>query len=51
MNGDRAHGAVVPGLFAQPQREGKGQLVTRAGVAGVLVGWSEPPLPARRRPN
>ncbi|WP_241777317.1 type VII secretion protein EccCa [Mycobacterium intracellulare] len=51
MNGDRAHGAVRPGVFAQPQREGKGQLVTRRGVQGVLVGWSEPPLPARRRGN
>jgi len=51
MNGDRSHGAVVTGVFAQPQREGKGQLVTRAGVQGVLVGWSEPPLAARRRPN
>lgn len=49
MNGHRSHGAVVPGVFAEPQREGKGRLVTRRGVEGVLVGWSEPPQLARRR--
>jgi S-DNA-T family DNA segregation ATPase FtsK/SpoIIIE len=49
MNGHRSHGAVVPGVFAEPQREGKGRLVTRRGVEGVLVGWSEPPVLARRR--
>jgi type VII secretion protein EccCb len=49
MNGHRSHGAIVPGVFAEPQREGKGRLVTRRGVEGVLVGWSEPPVLARRR--
>ena len=49
MNGHRSHGAVVPGVYAEPQREGKGRLVTRQGVEGVLVGWSEPPVLARRR--
>jgi S-DNA-T family DNA segregation ATPase FtsK/SpoIIIE len=49
MNGHRSHGAIVPGVFAEPQREGKGRLVTRRGVEGVLVGWSEPPVVARRR--
>ena len=49
MNGHRSHGAVVPGVYAEPQREGKGRLVTRRGVEGVLVGWSEPPVLARRR--
>jgi S-DNA-T family DNA segregation ATPase FtsK/SpoIIIE len=49
MNGHRSHGAVVPGVFAEPQREGKGRLVTRRGVEGVLVGWSDPPVVAKRR--
>jgi S-DNA-T family DNA segregation ATPase FtsK/SpoIIIE len=49
MNGHRAHGAIVPGVFAEPQREGKGRLVTRRGSEGVLVGWSDPPVFARRR--
>jgi S-DNA-T family DNA segregation ATPase FtsK/SpoIIIE len=49
MNGHRSHGAVVPGVFAEPQREGKGQLVTRRAIERVLTGWSEPPVLARRR--
>ena len=49
MNGHRSHGAVVPGVFAEPQREGKGRLVTRQGTQGALVGWSEPPALHRRR--
>ena len=49
LNGHRSHGAVVPGVFAEPQREGKGKLITRHGIQGVLVGWSEPPVLARRR--
>lgn len=49
MNGHRTHGAVVPGVFAEPQREGKGKLLTRRGIAGALVGWTDPPELARRR--
>ncbi|GAB4978902.1 hypothetical protein MAHJHV59_48670 [Mycobacterium avium subsp. hominissuis] len=49
MNGHRSHGAVVPGVFAEPQREGKGKLLTRRGIAGALVGWTDPPELARRR--
>lgn len=48
MNGHRSHGAIVPGVFADPQREGRGKLLTRTGTAGVLVGWSEPPQVTRR---
>jgi S-DNA-T family DNA segregation ATPase FtsK/SpoIIIE len=51
MNGHRSHGAIVPGVFAEPQREGKGKLVTRRGIAGALVGWTDPPELARRRGN
>jgi hypothetical protein len=49
MNGHRSHGAILPGVFADPQREGKGKLLTRRGVAGALVGWTDPPELARRR--
>jgi hypothetical protein len=49
MNGTRAHGQIVPGVFAEPQREGKGRLESRRGSEGVLVGWSEPPQFSRRR--
>jgi S-DNA-T family DNA segregation ATPase FtsK/SpoIIIE len=49
MNGHRSHGAVVPGVFAEPQREGKGKLVTRKGITGALVGWTDSPELARRR--
>jgi type VII secretion protein EccCb len=49
MNGHRTYGAVVPGVYAEPQREGKGRLVTRQKNEGVLVGYSEPPVVSRRR--
>jgi len=49
MDGHRSYGAIVPGVFAAPQRPGKGLLWTRRGTDGVLVGWSDPPVIARRR--
>jgi len=49
MNGHRSNGAVVPGVFADPQRQGKGKLLTRSGIVGAMVGWTEPPQFARRR--
>jgi S-DNA-T family DNA segregation ATPase FtsK/SpoIIIE len=49
MNGHRSYGPVVPGVFAEPQREGKGKLVTRREILGALVGWTEPPQFAKRR--
>ncbi|MDQ2636958.1 MAG: type VII secretion protein EccCa [Actinomycetota bacterium] len=49
MNGHRSNGAIVPGVFADPQREGKGKLITRQGIVGALAGWTEPPVLARRR--
>jgi type VII secretion protein EccCb len=49
MNGHRSYGAVLPGMYAEPQREGKGRLVTRQKNEGVLVGYSEPPVVSRRR--
>jgi len=49
MDGHRSNGAIVPGVFAEPQREGKGKLITRRGIAAALTGWTEPPELARRR--
>ena len=49
MDGHRAHGAIVPGVLAQPQRPGKAILWTRRGTDGVPVGWSDPPVIPRRR--
>jgi hypothetical protein len=43
LDGRREHGQIVNGIFAEPQRPGKGLLVNRQGAEGVLVGWSEPP--------
>ena len=47
MNGHRQYGPIVPGVYATPQRQGKGVLVTRRGTNGVLVGWSEPVVVSR----
>ena len=44
LDGRREHGPIVSGVFAEPQRPGKGLLVTSAGSEGVLVGWSAPPV-------
>jgi hypothetical protein len=49
LNGHRQNGPIVPGVYAEPQRQGKGMLVTRRSTDGVLVGWSEPPVLARPR--
>jgi S-DNA-T family DNA segregation ATPase FtsK/SpoIIIE len=49
MNGHRSHGAVVPGVFAEPQRVGKGKLLTRKEITGALVGWTDAPELAKRR--
>ena len=43
LDGRREHGQIVNRIFAEPQRPGKGLLVSRQGAEGVLVGWSEPP--------
>lgn len=47
MNGHRQHGPIVPGTYAQAQRQGKGIVVTRRGSNGVLVGFPEPPAVMR----
>jgi S-DNA-T family DNA segregation ATPase FtsK/SpoIIIE len=43
LDGRREHGQIVSGVYAEPQRPGKGMLATRNGIEGVLIGWSEPP--------
>ena len=42
LDGRRDNGAIVSGVYAEPQRPGKGLLVTQGGTEGVLVGWSPP---------
>jgi len=49
MNGHRTYGQIVPGVFAETQRVGKGLLQTRSGAEGVLVGWTEAPQQMVRR--
>jgi S-DNA-T family DNA segregation ATPase FtsK/SpoIIIE len=43
LNGRRDNGMIVNGIFAEPQRAGKGIFVTPARTDGVLIGWSPPP--------
>jgi S-DNA-T family DNA segregation ATPase FtsK/SpoIIIE len=47
LDGRRLHGPIMNGVYADPQRPGKGKLVTRRGVEGVLVAWTDPPLDRR----
>lgn len=49
LDGRRQHGQIMPGVFADAQRPGKGKLVSRSGEDGVLVAWSEPPQLVRRQ--
>ncbi len=47
LNGRRSHGPIMNGVYAESQRPGKGTLVTRRGVKGVLVAWTDPPMDRR----
>ncbi len=47
LDGRRSHGPIMNGVYAEPQRPGKGKLVTRRGVEGVLVAWTDPPMDRR----
>nr|QGW61044.1 ESX secretion system protein EccC [Mycolicibacterium sp.] len=49
MDGHRSHGQLYSGLYAEPQRPGKGLLHVKGRTEGVLVGWTEPPAPRQRR--
>ena len=41
--GRRDNGPIISGIYAEPQRPGKGIYYTPSGTDGVLVAWSEPP--------
>jgi S-DNA-T family DNA segregation ATPase FtsK/SpoIIIE len=43
LDGRRDQGAVISGVFAEPQRPGKAIYATSSGTDGVLIGWSAPP--------
>jgi hypothetical protein len=43
LDGRREHGQIASGVYAEAQRPGKAQYVTRSGTSGALIGWSQPP--------
>jgi S-DNA-T family DNA segregation ATPase FtsK/SpoIIIE len=43
LDGRRDNGAIVSGVFAEPQRPGKPIYATASGTDGVLIGWTPPP--------
>jgi S-DNA-T family DNA segregation ATPase FtsK/SpoIIIE len=49
LDGRRSHGPIMNGVYADAQRPGKGKLITRRGVEGVLVAWTDPPVELRGR--
>lgn len=49
MNGHRSYGQILPGVFSEEQRPGKGQLHARGKTEGTLVGWTDAPQQVIRR--
>ena len=47
LDGRRENGPIISGVYAEPQRPGKGLYVTASGTEGVLVAWSPPPVVGR----
>jgi S-DNA-T family DNA segregation ATPase FtsK/SpoIIIE len=43
LDGRRDNGAIISGVFAEPQRPGKAIYATASGTDGVLIGWTPPP--------
>jgi hypothetical protein len=43
LDGRREYGPIISGVFAEPQRPGKGPYVTPSSTDGVLVAWPPPP--------
>jgi S-DNA-T family DNA segregation ATPase FtsK/SpoIIIE len=43
LDGRRDNGAIVSGVFAEPQRPGKAIYATASETDGVLIGWTPPP--------
>lgn len=53
LDGRRTDGPVISGVYAEPQRQGKGIFVQPASTDGVLVAWTPEPVRERattRRP-
>ena len=42
LDGRREHGQIAGGVYAEPQRPGKAEYVTRSRTSGVLIGWCDP---------
>jgi type VII secretion protein EccCa/type VII secretion protein EccCb len=52
LDGRRDNGAIVSGVFAEPQRPGKAIYATASGTDGVLIGWTPPPsVPGAQAPS
>jgi S-DNA-T family DNA segregation ATPase FtsK/SpoIIIE len=51
LDGRRDQGAIISGVFAEPQRPGKAIYATASGTDGVLIGWSPPPTPPAPAPQ
>ncbi|WP_094287345.1 type VII secretion protein EccCa [Mycobacterium lehmannii] len=49
LDGRRENGPIISGVYAEPQRQGKGIFVQPGGTDGVLVAWT--PEPARLTPG
>ena len=49
LDGRRENGPIISGVYAEPQRQGKGIYVQPGGTDGVLVAWT--PEPARAAPR
>jgi S-DNA-T family DNA segregation ATPase FtsK/SpoIIIE len=45
LDGRRDNGAIISGVFAEPQWPGKAIYATATGNDGVLIGWTPPPTP------
>jgi S-DNA-T family DNA segregation ATPase FtsK/SpoIIIE len=51
LDGRRDNGAIVSGVFAEPQRPGKAIYATASGTDGVLIGWTPPPTVPPPQPS
>lgn len=51
LDGRRDNGAIVSGVYAEPQRPGKAIYATASGTDGVLIGWTPPPVVPTAQPS
>ena len=49
LDGRRDNGPILSGVYAEPQRQGKGIYVLPRGTDGVLVAWTPEPERVRAR--